>query len=96
MDFEELAAWLRLLETPGIGLQSARERLAQAGSLHAAVERLPPLPPNLPALVERTWAWLQEDASHDVLALGDPDYPPALLQTADPPLLLYQIGRAHV
>ncbi len=96
MDFEELTAWLRLLETPGIGLASARERLAQAGSLQAAVAGLPLAAPALAALIERTWAWLQADASHELLALGDADYPQALLQTADPPLLLYLWGRREL
>ena len=31
-----------------------------------------------------------------VLLLGDPDYPPRLLATADPPLLLYVQGRAEL
>jgi len=96
MEHEEFAAWLRLLETPGIGLESARQRLAPAGSLHAAAAQLPPPPATLPALIERTWAWLQEDASHGLLALGDADYPQALLQTADPPLLLYLWGRREL
>lgn len=92
---DELAAWLRLLETPGIGLESARARLAQAGSLEAALARLPARPPDLPALIERSWDWLQGDG-HDVLTLADADYPPLLMQTADPPLLLYLIGRREL
>ncbi len=93
---DELASWLRLLETPGIGLESARVRLAQAGSLEAAVHQLPAPPPDLPAVIERTWAWLQASPQHDVLTLGDVDYPPLLMQTADPPLLLYLVGRREL
>ena len=93
---DELADWLRLLETPGVGLEAARAHLAQAGSLEAAVAGLPAPPPELPALVERTWAWLQADPQHDVLTLADPDYPPLLMQTADPPLLLYLVGRREL
>jgi len=46
--------------------------------------------------VAATWAWLEaagEGAPRHVLTLGDAAYPPLLLQTADPPLLLYAIGR---
>ncbi|MBV8503778.1 MAG: DNA-protecting protein DprA [Paucibacter sp.] len=93
---EELAAWLRLLETPGVGLETARARLAQAGSLDEALEQLPAPPPHLPALIEQTWAWLQADTRHDLLTLADADYPPLLMQTADPPLLLYLDGRREL
>jgi len=93
---DELAGWLRLLETPGTGLLKARALLAQAGSLEAAVAQLPAPPEELLALIERTWVWLQSDASHGILTLADADYPPALLQTADPPALLYFIGRREL
>lgn len=111
MERGELAAWLRLLETPGIGLSTARRLLAAAGSPQAVFE-LPPValaeiassrqqealanePEGLPALIDRTLAW-QEAPGHGLLTLGDPDYPPALLQTADPPLLLYLRGRREL
>jgi DNA processing protein len=45
--------------------------------------------------VATTWAWLNspdDAAPRHLLALGDPAYPPLLLQTADPPLMLYAIG----
>ncbi|MDN3921402.1 DNA-processing protein DprA [Roseateles violae] len=109
MERDELGSWLRLLETPGIGLESARRLLAAAGSpqrvfeLPGAVRRqlltakqqdaLAQPPAALPALLAQTWAWLQADAAHDILLLGDADYPEPLLQTADPPLLLYLQGR---
>ena len=43
----------------------------------------------------RVWhrQWLQGHAHRCVITLGDPDYPQRLLQTADPPLLLYVQGR---
>ncbi len=40
--------------------------------------------------------WLQGDASRHVVALGEPAYPTALLETADPPLLLYAQGRVEL
>jgi len=53
-------------------------------------------PDSLDALVAATLAWLTAaDASEpcDVITLGDPRYPAALIDTADPPLLLYAQGR---
>lgn len=42
-------------------------------------------------------SWLHEGAGErHVVVLGDPDYPPQLLQAADPPLLLYVQGRPSV
>ena len=40
---EELAAWLRLVETPGVGRQSARRLLAACGSPQAIFEASPAL-----------------------------------------------------
>jgi DNA processing protein len=111
VDRSELAAWLRLLETPGIGLETARRLLAAAGSPQAVFElpaaalaeictarhreALASEPEGLAALIDRTLEWL-ETPGHRLLTLGDADYPPALLQTADPPLLLYLRGRAEL
>ena len=110
MDREEVAAWLRLLETPVVGRESARRLLAAFGSPEAALsassaarrevvpaepaKALEQEPENFPALLETTWRWLSDDSTgpRHVLALGDPAYPALLLQTADPPLLLYVQG----
>jgi DNA processing protein len=59
----------------------------------AALSSAPP--PELDALVTTTLAWLNaSDASvpRHVITLGDPNYPSSLLETADPPLLLYAQG----
>lgn len=106
---EDLAPWLRLLLTPGVGRDSARRLLAGLGSPQAVfcaspaalgefvttaqASALSDEPETLPALVEATLAWLDADASRAVVTLGDPAYPPLLLQTADPPLLLHVQGR---
>ena len=37
IDRDEFSAWLRLLETPGIGRESARALLARFGSPEAAI-----------------------------------------------------------
>lgn len=104
----ELAAWLRLLLTPGVGPESARKLLAAFG-LPEAVFTQPEMawrailgprmaaalavpPEDLEAQVDRVLAWLAEGGNHQVLTLGDPLYPPELLQMADPPLLLYVLG----
>lgn len=50
------------------------------------------------ALLEATWQWLQDKPTERaIVTLGDSDYPAALLDTADPPLLLYAMGQtAHL
>lgn len=112
MERDELAAWLRLTLTPGVGNAIARKLLAAfglpqevfsqstAGLRQVVGERqtaaLRGEPPELAALLERTWAWLQETgdgaAMRKIVALDDPDYPSALLSMEDPPLMLYLLG----
>ncbi len=75
MEREELAAWLRLTLTPGVGNETARKLLAAFG-LPDAVFRQPAAalaqvlspaqaaalctePPELAAQLETTWTWLQ-------------------------------------
>ncbi len=111
IDPDELGAWLRLLETPGVGRESARKLLAAFGSPHAVIAAstaarrdlvgsiqagaLATEPEPLGALVAMTLDWLRADAVEPraVITLGDPRYPRALLEGADPPLLLYAQGR---
>jgi len=60
-----------------------------SGQAHALLRE----PPGFADALETTWSWLQADPEHRrVLTLGDPGYPSALLNTEDPPLLLYAIG----
>jgi len=111
IDRDELAAWLRLVETPKVGRESARKLLAAFGSPEAviaasfdshcqvvsesAARALMASPADFDAQLARTLAWLADtsgDAGRTVIALGDPRYPPLLLDTADPPLLLYAQG----
>lgn len=115
IDHEELAAWLRLLETPGIGRETARKLLAAFGSPDAVLAAstsarqavvgstiatsLAMAPPHFASLLAATRRWLDgagTDGSRDVVALGDARYPALLLQTADPPLLLYARGRIEL
>lgn len=46
--------------------------------------------------VARTRRWLAEHPARRVMTLADADYPHALLQTADPPLVLYMQGRSEL
>ena len=109
MEREELAAWLRLTLTPGVGNGSARKLLAAFGlpesiftqpisTLAQVVSRkqatsLHTEPPELAALLDTTWNWLETDrARRHIVVLGDAAYPQSLLTIEDPPLMLYLLG----
>jgi DNA processing protein len=114
MDSDELAAWLRLLETPKVGRESARKLLSSFGSPDAVLrastaarckvvsssiaQALAAKPDTLDALVLATTTWLAHstaDSPRAIIALGDPRYPAPLLNSADPPLLLYTQGQTE-
>jgi len=97
-DRDELAAWLQLLETPGVGRDGARRLLAAHGSPQAvlAANVLTAPTGTLSALLDATLAWLAGDERRQIVTLGDPAYPRWLLETADPPLLLYVQGRIEL
>lgn len=113
MERTELAAWLRLALTPGVGNTHARQLLAAFGlpgeifhqhpaalaeaTSPALVAALSQPPASLAAQLETTLRWLAEaqpGQARRIVTLGDPLYPAPLLQTADPPLLLYLQGTA--
>ena len=115
IDSDELAAWLRLVETPRVGRESARKLLCAFGSPEAVLaasfdshcwvigestaRALMAPPADFDAQLARTLAWLADTAGEGrraVIPLGDPRYPPQLLDTADPPLLLYAQGRVDL
>lgn len=115
MQENELASWLRLTLTRGVGNQTARKLLAAFGlpqnifaqgtlALQQVVtqkqaEALRQVPEALPAQLEQTQAWLATPADglvRRIVTLGDAHYPAALLQTADPPPLLYLLGQAQL
>jgi DNA processing protein len=52
----------------------------------------------LPALIDATWNWLSHTSGawRTVVSLADSDYPRALLQLPDPPVLLYITGSQSV
>jgi DNA processing protein len=105
----DLEAWLRLSLTLGLGGESFRKLLFALGgpeqilgasrtSLTAVVSGkiadaiLDGEMHGDPAAVE---AWLA-DASNHVVTLADAEYPQALLQTPDPPPLIYVKGRREL
>ncbi len=109
LDDDEFAAWFRLLESPGVGRSTARALLAAFGSAQAVLDAGPTqlghvggaaLASSLTTrhdLVEGRLAaaqtWRVGAADRHVVVLGDREYPAALLQTVDPPLLLYLQGQ---
>ncbi len=111
-DDGDLDAWLWLLHTPGVGREGARRLLARLGSPRAvctasvaarrgcvsadAAQALARPPEGHVARLRATLDWLAAGARRRVLVLGDADYPVPLLNTADPPLLLYLDGRAEL
>ncbi len=54
-----------------------------------------PAPDGFSERLLRCRAWLGGSSQRRHLTLGDTDYPPMLLQTADPPLLLFAEGAVH-
>jgi DNA processing protein len=108
MDEAELQAWLRLLLTPGVGNESARQLLAAFGSAQAIFEQseaallaigsarlvqaIQTEPEDLKRHFSSTLDWLAAGEDRCVVNLGEADYPAALLNIADPPLLLFMLG----
>lgn len=101
--------WLRLIQTTGVGLETARKLLTVFGlpsnifnagyaalSIHVpqriAMALAHPATDEILAQIELTRIWCQSDSNH-VLTLVDAAYPRSLLDTADPPLLIYAKGR---
>ncbi len=109
---EELSAWLRLLGTEGLGSGAARNLLSVFGlpqNIFSASLRhlegvvsgkiaqkllLPPTQAML-AQIEKTGEWTRQPGNR-ILTLADPDYPAALLEIPDPPVMLYVKGRTEL
>lgn len=108
VDSAELAAWLRLTLSPGVGNDTGRRLLAEFGSAQAIFEQsasslrqlgndklvnaIQRQPPGLPALLETTLGWLRGGEDRCIAPLGDGAYPASLLDIEDPPLMLYLLG----
>ena len=101
--------WLRLTLIPGLGNASLRKLLAEFGSpalvlaaKHAELRRF--VSADIAALIsdggntdamEKAVEWLSGPMNY-VVSLGDSHYPQLLLQTVDPPPLLYVKGRVEL
>ena len=105
----DIAAWLRLSLTQGLGGESFRKLLLAFGgpeqilaSSRSALTRVVNgkiadaiLDGDLYGDPAAVEAWLT-DANNHVVTLADTEYPQALLQTADPPPLSYVKGRCDL
>ena len=105
----ELASWLALNRVSGLGNEGLRQLLQAFGTpvqifatpapaLRQIVK--PAVADAIAQGVDETAlapvaAWL-EDPNNGVITLADPDYPQALLNIPDPPLLLYVKGRREL
>jgi DNA processing protein len=101
-----LASWISLTQAPGLGNEGLRRLLQAFGSpeavLQASVASLsrhikPAVAQAVVAGVDKSElssvaSWL-EDPLNRILTIADAEYPQFLLNTADPPLLLYVKGR---
>jgi DNA processing protein len=102
---DDLAAWLRLTLLPGLGPERQRSLLAAfglpehifaagrsaiAGVVGAEVADLL-LAPADQSRIDAAHTWAAEPGNR-IVTLADPDYPRALLEIADPPVLLYVKG----
>lgn len=106
---DELALWIRLEQTPGVGPETARKLLAAFGlpenifsSSFSALEKvvsqrvahaLLAAPPDATLALIDKTLGWNAQAGNHVLTLADDAYPPALLEIPDPPLILYAKGR---
>ncbi len=105
-DLTEAGHWLRLVLISGVGPITLRNLLTEFGSpeavfgaTHAALRNF--VPADVASSIvdggdnkgaQVALAWLAEPDNH-IVTLADADYPRLLLQTADPPPLLYVKGR---
>jgi len=107
---DDLADWLRLMQTPGVGALTARQLLSAFGpprqifqASHTALLRLVSATVASSLLTEpdsetqdRIAHALEwaEQPGHACLTLDNPGYPQSLLDIPDPPPLLYALGNA--
>jgi DNA processing protein len=89
LDAEALAALLRECPDPVELLAAPRRQLGKLASDALLARLCAPLEPERDAALR---AWLAH-STHEVLAWDDPDYPQRLLRLADPPLVLFLVGR---
>ena len=88
---------LAALASPQAVFAASRAALREIAGT-AVATALAAEPPGFAERLAATQRWLDaaEAEPRQLIALGDPRFPQALLQTADPPLLLYVLGRAEL
>ena len=105
----ELAAWLRLSLIPGLGPRGQRKLLAAYGLPDQVFKQSRPAlaqhvgeavaelihSQNSDAAIDASLAWLSQPR-HRLLTLADAEFPQALLETPDPPILLYVSGEVSL
>ncbi|MBU1424560.1 MAG: DNA-processing protein DprA [Gammaproteobacteria bacterium] len=101
-----LASWITLSQVPGLGSEGLRRLLQAFGSPDAVLQasstslsrHVKPVVAHSivggvdESILAATADWL-EDPLNRILSVADAEYPQSLLNTADPPLLLYVKGR---
>ena len=109
---ERLAAWMRLQQTPGVGPVAASaliERFKTPQAIFSAafevlLEHVSPAqaralgmapPPSFQACLEAALAWMARPGNY-ILTPDHPHYPALLRQIADPPIVLYAVGRPEL
>ncbi len=109
---EDWIDWLRLIQTTGVGLDKARKLLSVFGlpsnifkADFSALSKVVPervamtltqkVADNILVQIELTRSWCENPNNH-VLTLADEAYPKALLDIADPPILIYAKGRVEL
>lgn len=109
---DNLADWLRLALAPGVGRESARKLLTAFGlpanifcASHASIRIITSSriasallqAPNAELLsqIEKTQEWASQPGNF-IFTLAEPNYPAALLEIPDPPLMLYAKGRPEL
>ena len=102
LDDEQRFDWLRLIRSENVGPRTFRELIGRYGGARAALEALPELARRggakrtiriaAPQEIEREFA-LALKLGVRFIALGEPEYPPALRQIDSAPPILALLGR---
>jgi DNA processing protein len=108
LDNDEVKDWIRLLLAPGIGEWRARVLVQRLGSPRAALMASRRVVEQIPGMGPKTWDGLSKQSDEKelgrqveliekhgvrVISFREPGYPKALLETQEPPPLLFVRGR---
>jgi DNA processing protein len=102
---DDAASWITLSVVPGLGDHSLRKLLTHFGSPQAIIDSNESALAQVAGaklaerikshdsqeIVAKTLAWL-EHPNHAMVTIGDPAFPPLLLETESPPPMLYLVG----